>query len=558
MLDELQEPLSQKQIDHWGIVRRRAWWFFLPCFLAWGVFIAILYTVLPANYRSQATILASGQLISDKYVPSNVQSPLAQRLQSMTQQILSRTKLVKIIDDFHLYPTQKLSPDQLVDRLRKDIAILPLPIDDLAQEEDPTQAAKRALTVAPGTGKPADTLVFKVSYEAPKPHLAQQVTSELVSLFIEENLAQRQRQSESTTNFLQSQVEESLKNLEAQEARIEQYKSRYIGQLPEQKESNLQILGTLQTRLQSVNDSLNRAEQQRLYLESLSQQYKSLENSLSQGDALSVQSPAALDKQLEKLRTQLTNLKGQYTERHPDVRNLEEQIAEAERLKKQTEEDIRSAKAPSSETKDNKPHATTFAELQQLSPMLQVEGQLKSNAREIENDRGGIQELEKQIGNYQERLNLTPIREAELQNITRDYDQLKANYESLVSKQRDSQVATNLERRQQGQQFVVLNPPSLPAKPNAPDRFILSLIGLGVGVGLGMVVAVASELADDRIHSDKELKGLVAAPILGGISKILTPSEKQSLNRRLRLESLTATFMITMMAAGTAFTFFHG
>jgi polysaccharide chain length determinant protein (PEP-CTERM system associated) len=566
MLDELQEPLSKNHIDYWGMLRRRGWWFFVPCFLAWGVFVASLYTVVPAKYRSQATILASGQLISDKYVPSNIQSPLPQRLQSMTQQILSRTKLEKVIDDFHLYPKEraKLSPDQLVEKLRKDVEIHPVPIDDLAEEEDPAQAAKRALTLAPGTGKPPDNLVFRLSYAAPKPYVAQQVTNELVSLFIEENLAQRQRQSESTTNFLQSQVEDSQKQLEGQEARIQQYKSRYVGQLPEQKESNLQILASLQTRLQSVSDGLNRAEQQKLYLESLSQQYNSLQAALSQGDAASVQSPAALDKQLEKLRGQLTNLKGQYTERHPDVRALEEQIAEAEKLKKETTEQIQKAKTLSSEAKDSGPakdntmHATSLAELQQLSPMLQVESQLKANAGEIDNDRTAMAELQKQIADYQGRLNLTPIREAELENITRDYNQLKANYESLVGKQRDSQVSTNLERRQQGQQFVMLNPPSLPAKPNAPNRFTLSLMGLGVGAGIGLFVAVSSELGDNRIHGDNDLKGLVTAPILGSISKLLTRGERQSLNRRSRLESLTATFMVAVMAIGTAFTFFHG
>jgi polysaccharide chain length determinant protein (PEP-CTERM system associated) len=484
----------------------------------------------------------------------------------MTQQILSRTKLEKVIEEFQLYPKEraKLSPDQLVERMRKDIEIHPVPIDDLAEEEDPAQAAKRALTLAPGTGKPPENLVFRLSYAAPKPHVAQQVTNELVSLFIEENLAQRQRESESTTSFLQSQVEESQKHLEAQEARVQQYKSRYVGQLPEQKESNLQILASLQTRLQSVTDGLNRAEQQRLYLESLSQQYNSLQDALSQGDAASAQSPAALDKQLEKLRSQLTNLKGQYTERHPDVKALEQQIAQAEKLKKATEEQIQTAKARNSDAKgtgpakDNTIHANSLSELQQLSPMLQVESQLKANAREIDNDHAAIAQLDKQIADYQERLNLTPLREAELQTITRDYDQLKANYESLVGKQRDSQVSTNLERRQQGQQFVMLNPPSLPAKPNAPNRFILGLIGLGIGAGIGLVVAVLSELGDDRIYGDNDLKGLVPAPVLGGISKLLTLGERQSLNRRLRLESLTASVMVAAIAVGTAFTFFHG
>jgi len=558
MLDDLQEPLAKGEKDYWDMARRRRWWFLLPCFAGWSIIIMIVY-LLPARYVSEATILVSGQSVPDKYVPTNVPSQMVQRLQSMTQQIMSRTKLQKVMEDYRLYLKARASqsPDQLVDRMRKDIDILPVPIDDLAQEEDPVTAAKRALAVAPGTGKPAETLAFRVSYAAESPRVAQQVTDSLVSLFIEENLAQRQRESETTTNFLQSQVEEARRRLEEQEARVQQYKSRNLGALPEQKESNLQVLTGLESHLQTANDALNHAEQQKLYLESLSIQYKALQASLNLGDTAHVQSPAAIDKEIQRLQTQLTNLRGQYTDRHPDVRNLQDQIAEAEKLKKQIEDQIQSTKVPASEV-NSTPHPTTWAEMQQLSPIIQVDGQMKSNKREIESAQASIKELEKEIAKYQARLDTTPVHEQELQSLTRDYDQSRASFESLLGKQNDSQVATNLERRQQGAQFVVLTPPTLPLRPNHPDRFIMGLIGFGVGIGFGLVLAIISELADDRLYSDKELKNLVPAPILANIPTLLTSSEKRSVDRRFRWEWISATAMIAIMAGGIAFTFIHG
>jgi len=558
MLDELEEPVSKANKDYWDIGCRRRWWFLLPCFAAWAIFFLVL-CLLPAGYRSEATILISDQTVPDKIVPPNVDIQLPQRLQGMTQQILSRSKLQKIIEDFRLYPTHRTSvnPVQVVERMRKDIEILPVPIDDLAQEEDPVTAAKRALTVTPGTGKPPDTLVFRLSYTAGKPHLAQQVTDALISLFIEENLAQRQRQSETTTNFLQSQVEETRGRMNEQGERLQQFKARYLGQLPEQKESNMQILSSLQSRLQSANDALNRAEQQKLYLESLSQQYKSLEASLSQGDTSTLESPAAIDKELERLRTQLTTLRGQYTERHPDVQNTKDEIAQAEKLKKHIEDQINMAKSQPGQV-DTTPHPSSWAEMQQLSPMIQVESQLKSNRREVETAQASINELEHEISGYQSRLDVTPMREQELQELTSAYDQIKGNYESLLARQNDSQVATNLEKRQGGEEFVVLNPPSLPTKPNAPDRFMLGLIGLGIGVALGLIVAVISELAQDQVHTHSELQGLVDAPILAEVPVLLSTTERRAEHRKFQMEWLSATVMVVAMTAGTLFLFVRG
>jgi polysaccharide chain length determinant protein (PEP-CTERM system associated) len=555
MLHGLEDPPARYGANVWDIIRRRRWWLLLPGFAGWAISVLALY-VLPAQYRSEAVILVSGQSVPDTYVSTNVPSQMTQRLQSMTQKILSGTKLQKVIEDFRLYEGKKasLSPDQLVERMRRDIEILPVPIDDLAQKEDPAIAAKRVLTIAPGNGKPQESLVFRISYRAESARVAQQVADALVSLFIEENLAERQRKSETTTSFLQSQVEEARRQLEKQEVQVQQFKSQHLGELPEQKEANLQILAALQSRLQSANDTRNHAEQQRLYLESLSAQYKSLEAGLSFGDTSSTESPATIDKELQRLQAQLTTLRGQYTDRHPDVVYVQEAIAHAEERKKQ----IETARSIPLGEASNSPRPTSIAEMQQLSPMLQVESQIKSNIREIEGAQASILDLQKQIAEYQRRLDMIPIRSQQIDGIAREYDQLRANFQSLLVKQNDSQVATNLERQQQGQQFEVLFSADLPPRPNAPDRFDVSLIGLGVGFGLGFLLAIVSELVDDRLYSEKELSGMPPAPVLANIPELLTCAEKCSMSRTLRFEWVGGCAMVGVVAAGSAFTFFHG
>jgi polysaccharide biosynthesis transport protein len=391
--------------DYAAIARRRQWWLISPLFVTWGiVMVAAWFT--PPKYRSETVIIVEQQKIPEQYVLPNVAVDLQQRLQSMTQQILSRTRLLGIIDAFHLYERyQKQSdPDVLVQAMRKDIKI------DLVQ--------------APG--RPWELSAFKISYSAGNPRLAQQVTQELSSLFIEENLRNRQQLSEDTTKFLENQLEEARKNLAAQEERLRDFKTRYLGELPEQLQTNIQILSGLQSRLQAATEALDQANQQKLYLESLLNQYKTVRSELAVRGGDSALNPLSIDEELEKLRAELVDLSSRDTPKHPDIVRLKKQIADAESLKQQIDSSVMSNRSTDSIEAVGRPKS--LSDLQAISPMLQIDGQIKSNQLEIANRKQEIKRLEVQIEIYQNRLNVTPEREQQLAAITRDHEQSRTNY----------------------------------------------------------------------------------------------------------------------------------
>jgi len=311
MVDDLDEK-SSEGFDlqrYLGVVRRRHLHFLMPLFFGWALVWGLSW-VLPPRYQSSTLILVEQPTMPKDYVTPNVNDDLQERMQSITQQILSRTRLLHIIDQFNLYeaPHSQPSPDQNVDGMRKDIGI------DLVRDE------RNQITV------------FNVSYSSRDPRVAQKVTSELTNLFINENLEVRQQQSEDTTKFLETQLETARQTLSDQEEKIREFKGQHVGELPAQVGSNLQILAGLQSQLQAEEDALNTAKQQRVYLETLVNQYRSLQGSPKTESGAPVGLPA-VNEELDKLRAQLADLSSHYTDRHPDVRKVKEQIAKTEKMR---------------------------------------------------------------------------------------------------------------------------------------------------------------------------------------------------------------------------------
>jgi polysaccharide chain length determinant protein (PEP-CTERM system associated) len=533
-LDNFDNSPSRTLQDYLQIARRRKWWLVLPLFLAWAL-VMVAAWFIPPQYRSETVIIVEQQRIPEQYVVPNVAIDLQQRLQSMTQQILSRTRLLGIIDGFHLYKKdQKTSDaDPLVERMRKDIKI------DLVQ--------------APG--RPWELSAFKISYSAGSPQLAQQVTQKLSSLFIEENLRNRQQLSEDTTKFLENQLEDARKNLAAQEERLRDFKTRYLGELPEQLQTNIQILSGLQARLQAATEALDQANQQKLYLESLLNQYKTLRTQLAVGRSDSALSPVSLDDQLEKLKTQLADLSSRDTPKHPDIVRLKKQIADAENLKQQMDSELKSAK---SDGTDSVGRPRNLSDLQAMSPMLQIDGQIKSNQLEIANRKQEIRRLEAQIDAYQAHLDLTPVREQQLAAITRDHEQSRTNYESLLNKKMQSEMATNLEKRQEGEQFRIIDPPNFPQKPYSPNRLKFSLLGLIAGIVLSLGLTTLIEMTDERVNSEEDLLSVTPLPMLTAIPLLQTPAEQERRAWHFRLQMTAAALLITAIPAITALVYYRG
>ena len=518
-----------------GIVRRRHLLFLIALFIGWLAVWTVSW-LLPSRYRSTTLILVEQPSMPKDYVTPNVAGDLQERLQSITQQILSRTHLLHIIDQFALYSAgrNQLTPDEKVERMRKDIEI------ELAHDLNNRVTA------------------FNVYYTSADPHTAQQVTSELTNLFINENLEVRQQQSESTTSFLEDQLEVASKDLAQQEERIRGFKMQHVGELPAQLETNLQILNGLQAQLQSESDALNSAKQQHTYLQTLVDQYRTFRDSARNGEGAPVGLPA-LDEELSRLKGQLADLNSRYTDRHPDVRKLKEQIAKTEKMREQVLTDLTAKRSGSQPDGDSSAGAQEVADSTGApSALVQIEGQLQANRVEIGNREHAIEELKKKIADYQMRLNQEPVREQQLADLARGYEQSKANYDELLKKKNESAMATSMELRQQGERFRILDPPSLPLKPDFPNHLKFCGIGLAIGLLLGSVVAGAFEMLDHRVHDEKELKALLPVAVITEIPEIVTTFDQERLRRRLWLGWGTATLVVSIIVVGSAYSYLRG
>jgi len=539
MLDEMQEQKSRGIEEYWGIVRRHRWLILLSIFVCWATVWGIGW-LLPATYQSEALILVVDQKVTSELVPPNVSVSLQDQLQSMTQQILSRTQLQGIIDRYHLYTKHSgllaiFEPADPVDQMRKDISITPVEVP----------------------GRNGDLTAFKIYYTGPTPVLAQQVNSELTSAFIDQNMKSQQQLSQSTTSFFDTQLADARAKLEEQGAKVRTFKAQHVGELPDQLQSNVQILAGLQNQLEGTQRALDRAQQQRLYLQSIVQQYESVQTDLGNGD--SAETPPALDKELKNLRMQLAAERSQYTDSYPDVIALKDQIAKTEKLKKQIEGEI-ITNQKSGKTSEDSAVSMAGAGFQNgaPTPMMQINSQLKANQLEIK----GYQQQEKalagRVAEYQARLNMTPATEQALADISRGYVESQKNYDSLLAKQSQSQLATSLEQNQQGQQFRLLDPAQLPDKPASPNHILLSLGGLIFGIGVGVGLTALLELTDARVRNEEDLEGLVAARVLVGIPRISTPKEDHDRIRMRWMGRAAAVVVVLLIVAGNIYAFYKG
>src|SRR6202789_141612 len=288
-MPEVSEEQPSEGLDlkkYLGLVRRRHIHFLIPLLVGF-LFVWGASWFLPVRYKSSTLILVEQPTMPKNYVEPNVSDDLQERLQSITQQILSRTRLLIIIDKLHLYGGGKrqLSPDEKVGLMRRDTSI------ELVHDSNGDQIT-----------------AFKIYYSSQDPRAAQQVTGELKDLFISENNKARQQESEDTTKFIESQLESARTSLAAQEAKVRQFEGQHEGDLPTQQASNLQILSGLQSQLQNEQDALNTARQQRVYYQAQLDQSRSSHTLVSPSGAVLDASPMALiDQQIDTLRAKLAD-----------------------------------------------------------------------------------------------------------------------------------------------------------------------------------------------------------------------------------------------------------
>src|SRR6202795_406836 len=526
-LQESGEPIDLNQIQ--GIVRRRRWQFLVPFFCGWALVWGASW-LLPSTYRCGTRILVGHPSVPAKYVESNIDSDIQHQLDSITQQILSRTRLLRMIESLGLYSQERKrkSPDDVVEAMRKDIEI------ELTHSDDKKLSS------------------FNIYYASRDPKMAQQATSELANLFITENLVERQKRSENTTSFLEDQLVQARAKLAAQEAKLRVFKDQHLGELPTQTQSNLQILTGLQAQVQANQDSLNRAKQQNTYLESLINQYRAVNTGSKPGEA-GPSGLVAIDKELDQLKAQLADLTSHYTEKHPDVRKTKEQIARVEATRARIVADMNSR--PTNSSSEPAPVSSLDPK---AAPMLEMESQLKANRLEISNREAEIKDEQNKINQYQARLNMAPVMEQQYADITRDYDQSKTDYEALLAKKNQSEMSTDLEKTQQGERFRMLDPPNLPARPYKPNRLMLCGAALAVGLFLGGGFAIGQEKLSGRLYSEGEIKRVIPFDVIAEIPPIESVDEEFSHRRGAWIAGAAAVVVVGFILLGSAVTYLFG
>jgi succinoglycan biosynthesis transport protein ExoP len=488
---------------------RRRWWVVVPAFVV-TMGACVTAMLLPNRYESEATILVERQQVPERYVtPNTTPYDVREALLVMTEAILSRSRLLHIIDEFNLYPEvrKRLAPEELADLMRHNITIAPI-------EKTPGSSSLNA---------------FRVSFTGADPHLAQDVTNRLTTLFIEENQRVREEQSAGTTSFLEAQLQTASVELQRQANRVRDFKMRYLGELPEQQQGNLEILAGLHMQLQNTVTALGRAREQQVYLESLLSQYQDLASSGAPATATAGADPTeAIRAELTRLKNQRADLLARYTDKYPDVVKLDGQIKESEALLAAA---TKTAQRPNREAASEQPSSPDSGARD--ATIAQLKSQLEANRLEIKNGAATQQQIESRIADYQRRLNMTPVREQELADMLREYNLAKQNYDDLLSKKTQSQLATSLERHQQGQQFRIIDPPTLPTKPSNPGHVQISLGGLVAGVVIGVALAFLVEARDHSLRNEKELGQFFAFPLMVGLPMLLSKVEER---KRARAE----------------------
>lgn len=523
-MPEENQDISQTINQFLGIAIRRRWWLIAAtCGVASAVALGSL--LLPNKFTSEATILVVQQQVPERYVVPNTTYSIQQALQSLTEAVLSRSRLLPIIDQFGLYSREKLrvGREGLADLMRHDVKIEQIQPDDTQKEVN----------------------AFKISFTASDPLVAQKVTDRLTSYFIDENLKLQEQQDVGTTSFLKDQLASAEKDLEAHEQHLRDFRMSNLGELPEQEQGNLEIMSGLHIQLQGTMADISRAQEQRVYLRSLLDQYQNLDSTgrpMPGGVAVSTNPVTNAQAELELLESQRASLLAQFTPEYPGVLDINQKIAQQKELLAQLQQ---SKGRPAGKGQSAKSASTVP---QESGAEAQLRSQLEANRIQIEDLTKSEKQLDQQITQYEQRLNQTPAREQQLADVLRGYDTAKKHYDDLLGKVTDSEMATSLAERQQGQQLRIIDSPSLPVKPSSPKRTKIALGGAAAGLFLGAALAFLVDSGDHSFYSEKDIIQRFKLPMVLGLPLSLTPQEEGRRTWKRRFEWAGATALLMFVA----------
>jgi polysaccharide chain length determinant protein (PEP-CTERM system associated) len=497
----------------------RKWWLILACVLGTACAAAYSYR-LPPLYRASTLILVEPQRIPVSYVNSTVTSTVQERLSTISQQILSRTNLERIIVQFNLY--QSPSPIVNPSRVREGAPqswrnSLQQRVNDLMnrlvpaldQSTPPMEALVERMRQDIEVKVMAGNSAFSIAYSGSDPQIVMKVTNILASLFIDENLRLREQQAEGTSEFLADEHAEAKKELEKQEKALKDFKEQRMGALPEQMTANLRTLDRLQVELQTINDGLKSAEDRKILYQA---QLSDLEKQMAGLAPVTMpdNGSAGLSSRLAQLKEELGRLQAQYKENYPDIGLLQQQIRELEEQLVRGETMAPAAKSPA--TSRPTPLAPSF-----ISQRQAISLQLQAINAEIAALRAKQNRTAALVKEYESRVELTFANEQQLLNLTRDYEMSSQNYQALLQKRLNARISENLEKRQKSEQFRIVDPAKVPEKPYKPDRLKIILVGSLLSLGSGAGLVCLREFWKPSYRRPEDFQDTVQLPVLATI-----------------------------------------
>lgn len=489
-----QRPQSMLSLhDYLEIGLRRKWYIIVPLVVSIPISFGV-YKYIPKVYRATTLILVQPQSVPENYVQPSTTDTAINRLSTIGQEIMGRTRLEKVIREFNLYADlrKKVSIDGAVETMRKAI--------EVKVQEEKKERTRNS---------------FTISFEGEEPKTVMMVTNKLASLVIEENLNVRELQAGGTSEFINKELLTMENRLKRKEQEIRVFKERHMGRLPQQLDANLRILEQLQQQLRTMSEKIRAAEDRTIIFQGQLEQLRKLE---PRGDSLpnlgALNTPRIREDpvtQLNALKRELASMRARLKETHPEVTDLKKKIAA---LESQVEG------RPDGEGIVLKDLPPPWLDSDTERYYRQLTEQYNSALLEAKRLTKEEKDLKEQMNLYQRRIEDTPQREQELVLLTRDYDLLKTNYQSLLDKNLQAQMAANLERKQKGEQFKILDPAVLPEKPIKPDRNKILLIGGLLGIALGFGLTWFLESFDQSFRTVSDLEEDLGIPVLATIPNL--------------------------------------
>jgi len=461
------------------IVKRRRWNIIVPAAVIFTVAVLVAFS-LPPKYRSTSTILIEDQEVPRDFVNSTVTGYAESRLQTINQRIMGTTRLLEIITRFNLYPELKSTKttEEIVAKLRKDIKFSTISAD----------------VIDPRTGQPRPaTIAFTLSYQGKHPQMVQKVANDLASLYLEENLIVRSRQSQGTATFMEDEMKTVQAQLSAIDAQISAYKQRNVNTLPELVQVNMQSM-----------DSTDRE------VVSLTYQLRTLKERESNLQAQLATTPSDAGNQdkarLSELRVKLGEMKTRLTDQHPDVIKAKSELAEL----------VKQLRAGGLDPADNKPDNPAYIAL--TTQLAGVKSEISSTRQQIEN-------FNRKKDDFRRRIAAAPGVEEGYKNIQMQRNNLQLKYDDLSKKFMEAKVSSGLEKEQKGERFTIIDAARLPEKPVSPNIPAIMLIGLILGIGSGVGLAAIREQGDQTVRSPELLARATGFPVLACIPEIVNEED---------------------------------